>query len=912
MFGRSDEISNITALIDGAPAASGVVVVEGPAGIGKSSLLDLAMDHARRAGCAVRAARPTSAESTLGFSVLSDLLRGVDLRCLADPLRHALEVALGVRSPDGPPPTPAELGQALLHLLDARGPIDAPVLVVVDDLQWADPASRELIEFVGRRLPVAGTVLLAGWREEGGLERPLPDADRLRLGGLDDEAIEQTVRAALPGPVADAVVARLVAAAAGNPLFATELARGAGTTALRPGQPVPLPDSLRAAVANRVLPLPPKTLEALAAVALLARPTTATLDALGLLDDLRAAESARVLRVEGTALVVTHPLLASAAHDAVPGLDRLQLHARLAGVTEGVERSVHLALGSPQPDALVAAELTTAAEGLIARGASTEAAELAVLALDATPPLDDRRWDRMLVAADALFRCGRTDEAVAHLHAVRVGAATQALVCRALLDLAKIEYERNDDSAAAAALAREVLYLTDDADLLADAHTVLSFVIYTDFVEAAAHADAALQLIERRSEPDSARLASAINAAASAQFLAGGGLDLVAFQRAIDLEQGLPVPAADSAFGALAALLKYADELDKAREMLERLARDADPGSLPYALGHLPQVHLWTGRWDEAHQVACRHLELAERTGQAAQATMARFNLAIVAASRGDVAAARSIGTDLVVEGRDNGVPWTERNGAALLGFVSMSTNDAAGAVDMFSRYDRLGEEMRLLEPGYYRFHGDYVEALVATGDTVTAHDVLDRLAERSQRTGRPSGLAAAHRSRALLAATEGDRDTAFEQARQAVELLTATPLVFDRAKALLTEGVIARRFKDRGAGRRALAAALAEFERMGAGSLAERARRELERIAGRGPSTQRGDLALTATEQQVAELAAAGDTTRQIADALFISAKTVEANLTRIYRKLGVANRAQLATRLGDSERALTANLNT
>ena len=901
MFGRDREIGQIVELIDSVHQTSRTVVIEGPPGIGKSALLRKALDHANSRGCTVAMTRPTPADSTMGFAALADLLRRADLTPLPEASQQVLERALGLRTPTGEPPTPSQLGQAMLHLLDARMPDQPPLIVVIDDWQWVDVATRQLLTFIARRLPPAGVCLIATQRAAAEPVDEFRDATRLTLAALDREAIEQIVRGSLTSPTPDHLVDRLVAAADGNPMFAIELGRAVASLAVRPGQPLPLPPSLSAAIADRVRPLPPATVEALAAVAMLARPTLETMADLEMMDALLPAELADIIEIDGRAISFTHPLLASASHDASPATRRLALRARLAAVTTGIERSIHLALGSTHPDAGVAAALTAAAVEAVSRGASAEAADLALLALEATPADDESRSERLLVAGDALFRAGRTKDAIARLHELGDATTDAAVRAKALLALATIEYERSDDAETAAQLARDVLHATDDPDLLAEAHTILSFVLYTDFVEAAEHADAALDIVRSRPEPDPLQLAKALNAAASARFLAGEGLDRAAFDQAIELERGSTVPAADSAFGALAALLKYADELAESQRMLESLTERADAGSLPFALGHLPQIHLWAGRWDEAARCARRHLDHAVRTEQEAQANAARFNLAIVAAYRGDVAQAEEIGRALFTDGRDNDVPWTERNGAALLGFAAMSTNNPAGAVTLFSRYDELGESIGLREPGYHRFHADYVEALVATGDEARATEVLDRLETRAVRTGRISALAAARRGRALVAAHRGARDQAFDNATAAVTLLDATPHVYERARALLTLGLVARRFKDRGFGRRALSEALGEFERMGAASLAERTRRELDRVAGRTSSGLDDISSLTATEARVAERAAAGDTTRQIADALFISTKTVEANLTRIYRKLGVVNRAQLSTRLGE-----------
>ena len=367
------------------------------------------------------------------------------------------------------------------------------------------------------------------------------------------------------------------------------------------------------------------------------------------------------------------------------------------------------------------------------------------------------------------------------------------------------------------------------------------------------------------------------------------------FARAIELERGSAISAADSAAGALAALLKYADELDESREMLESLIDEADEGSLPYVLGHLPQLELWTGRWDVAEQCANRQLDVARRTQQESQVQAAYFNVAVVAAFRGSIAEAMPLATALVEEGRATGALWTERNGAGLLGFLAMSAGDAASAVTHLGRYDELGEAMNLREPGYLRFFGDFVEGLVAVGDIDRAIELLDRVEPRAVLLNRTSAIGSVRRGRALVLAHAGDVDAAVGAARGAVEAYAGTALVYDRARAMLTLGTVLRRFKVRAEARTVLSDALELFEQMGAASFVERTRLELARVGIR----VQAPLGLTATESRVASLAAAGRTTRQIADTLFISTKTVEANLTRIYRKVGVANRAELATAL-------------
>jgi DNA-binding CsgD family transcriptional regulator len=892
LVGRRRELEQVLAAVERASSASACLVLEGEPGIGKTAVLDAAIARAVALGHRVATARPTAAEAPLAFAGLGDLVRGFDPDVLSPGRRRALDVALGREPGEGDPPQAHELGAALVELVEhvAAG---TPLVAVIDDLQWLDAATRDVLTFALRRLPATGVCVLVARRT--GADAP-EFGEVMTLQGLDTVDTGELIRrvtATLPPHL----VRTVISGSGGNPLFAIELARSLVVEQPEPGRRVALPASLGTLVAERFRGLPAGTLEALAATALLSRPSVDELDQLGLLAELHAAEAGEIVEVRGRAIRFRHPLLAAAAHDAVTGTRRLELHRRLAEVTQGSERCLHLALGSTRADAAIALELTDAARAESRRGAPVEAAELALLAVELTPTDDPQRSVRHLLASDLTFRAGRTDEALALARGVADHPVAPVDRHRALLAMATIEFSRSDDAETAAELARGVVAEATDPELLADAHTILARAEYTDFERAAGHAEAALALIRARHPVPPLALAHALNATASARFMAGHGLDRAAFEQAIELEAGTDVLDADSAYGALAAGLKYADEIDAAREMFHTLAARADVGSLPYALSHLPQLEIWAGRWDEAEQWARRHLVLAEQTAQQSQLFTARFNLSMVAAFRGDVAEAEELGRQVYDEGRASGTPWTERNGAAMLGFIAMTRGDAAGAAVLLGRYVELGEQMHLEEPGYQRFHGDYVEALVALGRVADAEAVVERLDARATRLGRVSGLAAAARGRALLAALAGDRDAALHNSGVAVEVLAGSSLAYDVARAWLTRGVVCRRFKERGEARAALGEALTRFEQMGSPVFAERVRNELGRVGGRAVAAYSSEL--TPTETRVAHLAAAGRTTRQMADELFISAKTVEANLTRVYRKLGVGNRAQLANRL-------------
>ncbi|MFN8023728.1 MAG: AAA family ATPase [Acidimicrobiales bacterium] len=899
-LGRGDELAHLERLVHDSSTHSQRLLVVGEAGIGKTTLLDRAEMLAREAGHLVLAARPTRAEQRLPFAVLADLVRDLDASVLPDGWRVALDVALGRRHRDGSPPQPHHIGMAVVGLVEAELARGRSVAIVVDDIQWVDVASREPLEFAVRRLPSAGVLVVLAERLEHdqAADTGLVSADEVvRLGPLPVDATEQLVRAAVPDGVSPHVVARVVATAHGNPLFAIEFARSASDAPSEAGRPLPTPTSLASVTATRLAGLPEATQEALTLLSMLARPTVDTMAALGVLDDLRAAELAGVVALSNRSVRFTHPVLASAAYDASTGTERIALHRRLADVTHGTEQLVHRALASPAVNGQLADELLDAASRESARGATYEAADIGALALGLSASDDPRHWSRAVAVGEFAFRAGRTDDAVALLETAERSTDDVQVRAKALLMLATIEYSRVPDSEVAARIARSCLALATDITIRIEAHAILARCDYLDFAEAVRHAEAALTLLAEQPDPDPALYSSVLVAAAAARFNAGLGLDRERLEHAMELERRIDVIGADSAYGTLAALLKYADDVETSIEMFDRLARDADPASVPYALGHLPQLHVWRGDLTTALEVAEHGRRLAIETQQDGQLESAEFNRALIAALRGRYETALEVAVELFDRGRLGDIPWTERMGAGLLGLVAMCRDELDDAVRHFVRYDELGEQMSLHEPGYHRLIGDYIETLVLAGERARAAEVLDRFGARADRAGRVSVQAMVARGRALAAMRADDAEIAMAEARRAVDLVSPTALVYETARAELVLGAVARWARERALARRALTSAIDAFDAMGAQPFAAKARRERDRISGR---SRRDDdpTALTASEASVASLAAAGRTTRQIADAMHISVKTVESHLTSVYRKLGVSNRAQLAAR--------------
>lgn len=946
VLGREHELATINGRLERLVAGldgSGCIVVEAPAGSGKSTLLRAVLELPVVTSMHVLRCAPTAAERDLPYAALADLV--ADLvnepndadgeEPGAERWRAVLERAL---AGDADRDADRDTDPAGAAGLDARSvgracrdawsaiAVATPVLVVVDDAQWLDTASAAAVAYAVRRLPAAGVLVVAARRtvppmSSSATSPGSPEAVAFDLGG------DSMPLSPLPAPIISAIVTEwtndrarmdlaaartgttqpldgrrlraIVDAAEGNPLYAVELARSA-MTARHDRDLLTVPPSVEELLGHRLSEFALDVSLALAAVALQGRPTVTMLRRLDLLEPLAVAERAGVVDTSSGRAVYAHPLLAAVALQRTAAIDRRTLHRRLAEAADDpFDRVLHAARAAEQPDEALAAELAELADEMRRRGARDHAAELAGLALELTPADRSVRPARAVTAARLSFQCGDSALAAEQLSILDTGPTTPTrdVAFRAALVHATMAFSSGTAASAQQFAVRALDLCEQDVDRI-EVLSLLARISYDDFDRSAVLARQALDLAERTPVP-TAVMASALVARATTDLMTGEGLDRVAFDRAIELERieadgGGPGYAPDSAYGSLAVLLKVTDELDEARAMLlTMLASNDDDGAEPYVRSHLPQLELWAGNWDAAEDHAHRHLDAAVRTGQHEQAVQARANLASIELHRGDLDAARATAEELRRSGAAAGDAWTERSGLGVLGAVAMAEGDAELAVELLGGWHRLAEQMGLREPGYCRFDADYVEALVSTGRLDAAGRHADLMAQRAEHIGRHTATAIAQRVQALVAGATGDRDRAVSLGRRAVESLAASPLVVEHARALLTLGQIHRRFKEKAAARDALTAALQIFERLGAEHFAERARTDLGRL-GLRPAA---GLGLTATEQRVAESAATGKTMRQVADELFMSPKTAEANLSRVYRKLGVGSRAELAT---------------
>jgi DNA-binding CsgD family transcriptional regulator len=917
IVGRDAEQALLTGFLHPAtraqPAADAAVaaVLTGPAGIGKTALWEWTLERAAGAGYVVLASRAGIAEAQLPWVGLTDLLRTVAAPILADlppPQRQALHVLM-LQSGAGEAVDERAAGTALWSALSALARLD-PVLIALDDLPYLDAASAGALRFALRRLEPGSPVRLVATARGDESRRWAPvdglPGDRVLsvgVGPVTVGALFELLAARLAVRLARPVLLRVHATSGGNPLYALELARALERLEItvRPGAPLPVPTSLDALVAERVASLPPDVLEIAAGTAASWRFTDAGLDP-GAVE--RAAAAGLVVVDEpvvlgGPRIVrAAHPLMSAAAYAALPASGRRALHRGMsASADDPVERARHAALAATRADPEVARALDAGVAAALAAGAPDIAVELSRLALQHTEA-DAERAARLDLLADALVRVGDSPGAVqAQRQAI---ALTPAVSQRARRRIRLAEMATEVIGWGGAVDELQVAVAEAAADPAVRSEALLTLAAVTDDIALAdASAAAAVALLEQAGQPDPAVMSGALCQAAGARFRAGRGLDHDMFRRAIELERSHPSRRlSDRADASYAALLKYAGELDEAQTRLLALLAEAraaaDLSSIAYSLAHLPHIALWRGQIGQARQFASEHLDVAEQGSLAAQAGQARHNLGVVMAYEGrfDQAA------DMLASPRDAAMAtnWDRHRVHGALGFIALSRGDVAAAADHLDRWYSVMTAMHLGEPGYSRWHLDYLEALVATGRLADALAFLDHLDGQVASSGRRSAGAVAMTGRAMVHAASGALPEALAAIEPALSWYDASPLRFDRARTLLIAGRIHRRAKAKRLARDALAEAHREFTAFGAVAWAEQAAAQLARVNLRPPAAG----TLTETERRVAELAAAGLTNREVAQQLFLAAKTVEANLARVYRKLGISSRAELGARMG------------
>jgi DNA-binding CsgD family transcriptional regulator/TolA-binding protein len=909
VVGRENELTFADAFLERAGRRSGVLVFEGEAGIGKTTVWREAVRRADQAGFRTLSCRPGEMETKLALSAVADLLDPVPeetFASLPDPQRKALEVVLLRAAPGRAGMEGRQVATAFRSLLDVLS-AERSLLVAVDDVQWVDAASAAVIAFALRRLagrPIAWLFTRrSGEPAAFGAERLVAPESlaRRQLGPLTLAALHHVLKDRLEQPLSRPVLARVHRVSGGNPLYALEIAR----ELLRAGDApslgsIPVPDDLRELIAGRVRRLPPGTRDALLACAALSQPTTALVDERAL----SPGEEADIVSVDSDGRIAfLHPLYASAVYGSASQSRRRALHARLAELVDDVEeRARHLALASAEPDERVARALEEGARVARIRGAWESAAELLEQGARLTPA--ERRNEvhrRTIHAAEHHVHAGDRARARALIEEVLDDSPTRSMRADALRLLGEISYNDGSFEEAKRPFAESIDY-ADDARLAVVSELGLGYVYSNlwDFPTARLHSERALQRSEAIGE--GSLIAEALALHAMMDFLCARGIDWEKVERSLALEDREALATLQRRPSTIAALLLlYAGRHGEARERMRAICATArergDESDLAFILLWLSWLETRSGDFPAALGLAEEAASLATLTGSPTVEAWVLTQRAYVHAHRGQVAQTRRDCADAapLIQRFDFALPtiWV----AASLILLELSLGDPRAAWEACEPLVRAVEAQGVGEPVPLFFLPDALEALVALGDLERAEGLLEALEERGRELDRVWALATAARCRGLLLAARGDVAGGAHALEEALAHHERIELPFERARALLVKGGVERRARKRTRAKATLEEALAEFERLGAPLFAKRAREELSRV---GLRRSNGDE-LTPSERRVAQLAATGLTNREIASELFISPKTVEANLSRVYRKLGISSRAQLGARFAE-----------
>ncbi|WP_063763612.1 helix-turn-helix transcriptional regulator [Streptomyces sp. NRRL S-646] len=884
LVGRSSEAARVRGFVSSPGDGGQVLVVTGEPGIGKSALIDSEVDGLRDTGVRVLRAEGSESERALAFAGLHQLLRPVlaQAESLPDRQRDALLGAFGIAAGS------AESDQLILRIavltLLSHTARRHPVLIVVDDAQWLDQDSLDVLAFVSRRLDGEQIRLLGAVRSGA----PLPAFARshpvLELGPLEASAAGRLLDAQ-PGPPVGPLRARVLDEAAGNPLALIEFAKLESGPGLWPVEPLPLTDRLEQGFTSRLDGLPGATKRAL----LLAATGTGTVE--GIAPEVwRPAEQAELIRLRGGDVRFRHPLIRSAVYHAAPPAERHEAHRRWAAALRDVpgRRAWHLAAAGTGPDEAVAREMECAAEQTGKRSGFAAAALAFQRAAELSPDEPDRvrrftraaamaaltgqaTWAEDLTAQVEALTDDPVQLALIRLHKGQALALTPrrnaayTLLLRVAETLAPHHPAQALEALAAAAL---VCYYSGDAGRRDEIRRVYSLIAASP---------------GRRQEHELACLwiRAATDPSADRAGLLAVLRRLAAFE-----------PAGPGLLAAAATIAWLLDETTVAVHLFERMSGPAlTPAPLPDGLRCVEGwVCLEHGRWSTARAVAAASTRAAALSDPPFTAAAPRALDACVLALQGDPAAARASAREALDLAAAQENRFVAVRARWAMGTAAAAEGDHDAAFDQFRlMFTTDGDEVHYHVSRYGL--ADLAAAAARTGRQDAARAVVDRLADRlTNSSSRHRALL--FRARALLA----DADEAEQCFRAALDEPYAEDRPFAHAHTQLDYGEWLRRRLRSGQARPLLAAALETFGRLGAEPWTSRALAEL-RAAGirQSPGVSDSLPALTPQQQEIVRLAARGLTNREIGERLQLSPRTVGSHLYRSFPKLGVTARSQL-----------------
>jgi DNA-binding CsgD family transcriptional regulator len=895
LLGRLPERAALGQLLDTARAGrSGVLVMRGEAGVGKTALLDWAIGSA--AGLRVARVAGVESEMELAFAALQQLCAPMldRLGGLPDPQRDALGVAFGLST--GAAPDRFLVGLATLSLLSEVAE-QQPLLCVIDDAQWLDRASAQALAFVARRLLAERVALVFATREPAEDFRGLPE---LLVGGLDESDARELLSSVISGPLDERVRDRIIAETRGNPLALLELPRGVPGVpgvAGAPGSPGRIEESFRRRL--EVLPAATRRLMLVAAAEPTGEPALVWRAAqlLGIdAEVLAPATDAGLLTIDER-VMFRHPLVRSAAYRAASAAERRAAHQALADATDlqadPDRRAWHRAQATLGPDEDVASELERSASRAEARGGLAAAA--AFLENSAALTLDPaRRAERALAAAQAKYQAGAFDATLGLLATAETGPPDQLRRARADRLRGQIAFSSSRGTDAPPLLLKA-------ARQFEPLDPQLARETYLDALAAATFAGRLAVGGGMREVAAAARMAPPPPGRPRGADLLLDGISLVicegypagapVLRRAVSAFRGTDVSREEGLrwlwLACRAALIMWDDaSFDLLSERHVMLARDAGAlMMLPIAFNMRSTALLYFGDFTPAASMVTQAESVTEATGS----SIAPYGAVGLAVFRGQEPHA----AQLIQTATDDAERRGEGRALSFIGWTAAVLYNSLGRyAEALAVAQRASEDPPAVQYADWALI-ELVEAAVRSGVPERAAGAVERLSGIARAVGTDWVLGAEARSRALVS----DGAAAESLYREAIDRFGRTRLRVDLARARLIYGEWLRRERRRRDARDQLGPACEIFDSVGAAAFAERARTELR--ASGGQANERAVEVrdpLTAQEALIARLAGEGASNSEIAAQLFISPATVAYHLRKVFPKLGISSRKQLA----------------
>ncbi len=903
LVGRGAELELLAGLLD--DSAATCIVLDGEAGIGKTTVWRAAVESSRSRGTRVLACTPAETETRLSHSGLADLLGSSfpDFRPeLPEPQARALAVAMRLDEPDARQLDETAVARGLLLLLRLVARRYGALIIAIDDLRWLDQPTLGALTFSLRRLEAADHVKLFTTQRSGAVEPSLladDDAvERVQLGPVSLGGLHRILRLRTGRALSRPGLLEVHGASSGNPLHAIELAR-----ALDPdlrGEARSVAGLMRA----RLAALPDRTRQALL---LIAASGDASIERLtrawgpDLMESLGPALQDGIIVASPRVLRPVHPLFTRLAYDEAPDESRRAAHRSLAATATTTEEwATHLGRSVVAPDAEIARELELAAFATRRQGVRSVSAALYDRSAQLTPlEATDDRARRYLAAASAWFEAGDLVHARERLEALvaELPIGPKRAEARLRLGIVLHETGRWHDAMATFGGALEEV---DEPRLIAEAQRRMA--ITSGFIlsipELTTYAQAALAAAETAGDPETLTYCLATVALAHVMAGAPASVPESYLERALDLERGLE----RSLTGwtprlVVAELARESLDVDRARKLyvavLEQAEASGDATKEHWATYGLGSTELIAGDHFRAGQLAERAIELAETTG--ILDLYGRRLLVQVDAHLGRLPSARELARTVLAAAEAGGGRLHAMAAHTALGQIALAAGEPAMAARELRTARQIAFEMGFWDGVTVRAMLDEAETAAAAGSLDQAHEALDAVVAhfRSEQPGWAGPLVA--RAEGLLLAARGDMAEAERLLAGSAEALRSSQAPLERGRALMLLGAIRRRARKYALARETLGEAIAIFERLSAALWVERANDELARIPGR----RRNETdALTPGEERVAALVARGRANREVAAELFLSVKTIEVALTRVYDKLGVRSRTELAGR--------------